>query len=106
MFILTLIFCIGCRTTVKKNNIDSLSEDDALALAVSIANEECFKRYSERPFNEESYMIKFEEGRWRWGRLDLSGEHGYSAIVSFDSNGKNKTVEVYYSTDLPKMHTR
>lgn len=104
IFILPLIFCICCRPTDKKSNIDALSEADALALAVSLANEECFNRYSKRPFNEESYKIKFEEGRWLWGRLDISGEGGFSAAVSFDSNGKNKAVEVYFSTgDLKRV---
>ena len=102
IFILAPAFYISCWPIGKNNNIDSLSEAEALVLAVSLANEECFATYSERPFNENSYTIKFEDGRWRWGRVDLFGEHGFSATVSFDSWGKNKTVEVYFSVDYPR----
>jgi hypothetical protein len=96
------VFCIGCTFVGNKDRADLLSKADALALAVALANEQCFKTYSEQPFTEDSYTMTFENGRWRWGHLDLSGQYGYSAVVSFDSKGEDRVVEVFYSSDKPK----
>jgi hypothetical protein len=56
--------------------------------------------YGATPFDESNYSIEFKDGRWRWGDLDIYGVYGFSAKVSFDPNGKSRTVEVFLSTDV------
>jgi hypothetical protein len=76
-----------------------LSHDEALVLAVELANQECKAIYSVSPFSRSSYAIELRDGRWHWGALDLFGASGYSALVSFDEMGGNREVQVYFSTD-------
>lgn len=76
-----------------------LTRDEALRLAVTLANDECKARYSVSPFTETSYPIEFRDGRWHWGALDVAGTDGYSGEVSFDATGGARKVEVYFSTD-------
>jgi hypothetical protein len=77
-------------------------------LAVELANNECKAKFSVAPFNSKSYQIYFDGGWWRWGTLELVGEGGYSAVVSFDARGEHQHVEVIVSTDAitPPSRTR
>jgi hypothetical protein len=92
---LTLMGCAGSH----RGHGDALGEQEALALAVSLANDACQTRYHRAPFEAGTYSIDFADGRWRWGRLDPAGPRGYSATVSFDAQGGDRQVEVYLSTD-------
>ncbi len=100
---LFLVFCVplvlGCRAARHPDHERPLSKDEAVELAVAIANEECMKNFSAAPFDASSYPIELRDGRWRWGALDPAGLGGFSAIVSFDANGNNRSVEVFLSTD-------
>ncbi len=94
-----LLFALGCLGSRQGGRSESLSETQALELAVALANEECKARFSAEPFDASSYRIKFVDGRWQWGKLDPGGLHGFSARVSFDGNGRGRRVEVFLSTD-------
>jgi hypothetical protein len=98
---LTLVALVlaGCSQALRGPG-DLLGEQEALALAVSLANDACETRYHRSPFGADTYAIMFEEGRWTWGRLDPAGPGGYSATVSFDSRGGERDVEVYFSSDF------
>ena len=94
-----LLFALGCLGARQGGHSESLSETQALELAVALANEECKARFSAEPFDASSYRIKFVDGRWQWGKLDPAGPGGFSAIVSFDVSGRRRIVEVFLSTD-------
>jgi hypothetical protein len=76
-----------------------LSATEAAALAASLANEQCEHQYHRRPFTAERYDAVFENGLYRWGRLDPGGPAGFSAIVTFREDGSKPHVEVHYSSD-------
>ena len=84
----------------RRSGNGELTASEALALAVELANEECRARFAEAPFTSDTYEVFFEGRRWHWGALDLAGEGGYSAIVSFDARGGDRRVEVFLSTDM------
>lgn len=92
--------CIsGCHDFRKGGAGGLLSKNEALELAVSLANKECMKRFSRAPFALSTYSIELRDGQWRWGDLDPHGTSGFSAIVTFDVNGGNRTIQVFLSTD-------
>jgi len=94
-----VVLGIGCQASQQKTVGHELTGPEALALAVDLANKECNARYSTTPFNASSYPITFRDGLWHWGILDHAGYGGFSAIVTFDSRGEKRTVEVFLSTD-------
>lgn len=91
----TLAACHGAATTTK----NPMTQTDALALAVQLANEECMRQFSVAPFEGSNYPIELREGWWHWGELNVHGVGGYSATVSFDGTGGDRRVEVFFSTD-------
>jgi hypothetical protein len=93
----------GCQAQRQKAGERELSRSDALALAVSLANEECARKYETAPFDVSSYPIEYLDDRWQWGAVDPHGVHGYSALVSFDGRGGSRSVEVFFSTDVPRI---
>jgi hypothetical protein len=99
-----LILGVGCHSAQKQISGRELSESEALELAVRLANQECDKIYSVTPFEPSSYFIIFRQGRWHWGTLDLAGEGGLSAQVSFDARGRDPVVEVFLSVDTPAVY--
>ncbi len=98
MFV-SVLALFACQAVPKRTHIQPISKGEALALAVTLANGECLEKFSEAPFNISSYPIELKNKRWHWGRIDLAGINGYSAIVSFDVRGKDRRVEVFLSTD-------
>jgi hypothetical protein len=96
--IMCILASLSCRDN-KETSRRAISKQEALALAVTIANKECMERFSTSPFDSTSYPIEFKHGRWQWGAIDLAGANGYSGIVSFDAYGNNQRVEVFLSTD-------
>ena len=99
--VLIVALGFGCQTGYKGETPRPLSESEALSLAVTLANEECTKRFSQTPFNQSSFAIEFRDEHWRWGALDVHGESGFSAVVSFDAHGGDRTVVVFFSWDSP-----
>lgn len=97
--VVAVLLTVGCLSGSKQSEGQKLSEAEALALAVELANKVCDTRYSFAPFTESSYPIAFKDGRWHWGSLDLAGESGFSAIVSFGPRGEDQQVEVFLSID-------
>jgi hypothetical protein len=97
--LISIVLCLGCGVLRQGVLDQELSESEALILAVTLANVECTKEFGNSPFDEKSYKISFLDGRWVWGSLDLSGIHGYSAVVSFDPIGADRDVEIFYSLD-------
>ena len=93
---------LGCQSGFRDSTAPQLTEYDALFLAVKLANEECSKQFSVKPFDESSFSVSFKNGKWHWGELDLSGVNGFSGVVTFDPWGKHPSVEVFLSTDLPR----
>lgn len=96
---------LGCQPALREGG-RPLERIEALQLAVRLANAECQQRYRYAPFNESSYTITLANERWTWGGLDLVGEGGFSARVSFDARGSDRQVEVYYSTDTDEVKPR
>jgi hypothetical protein len=96
---IALATTIGCQSASRESNTQKLSESEALSLAVELANKECESSYSSAPFTLSSYSIEFRDGRWHWGSLDLAGDNGFSAVVSFGPRGEDRQVEVFLSTD-------
>jgi hypothetical protein len=97
------VAALGCAThrlAPASSSTSVLSPEEALSLAVELANEKCFEKYSRKPFERTTWAIHFEDGRWEWGGVDPHGVDGYSAAVSFDEKGKDRRVEVYFSTDM------
>lgn len=103
--VLVILFLFGCHASQKHAVERGLSKSEALVLAVSLANKECDLQYSLAPFDTSSYAIEYRDGLWHWGGLDLRGFDGYSAIVSFDAKGASQSVEVFFSTDVPRIIT-
>jgi hypothetical protein len=100
-FILFIVLAsvLGCQSGAGDLTGQKLSESQALSLAVELANKECDSSYSSKPFTSSSYSIEFRDGRWHWGSLDLAGEGGFSAAVSFGARGEEQQVDVFFSTD-------
>jgi hypothetical protein len=96
---LCLLFLMGCQETRQTATDQPLSKNEALVLAVSLANETCFKKFSMSPFDSLTYPIDFTDGRWQWGAFDLKGSDGCSAVVSFDKFGLDRKVDIFLSTD-------
>ena len=96
---IVLALTIGCQSAFRESTTQRLTESEALTLAVELANKKCESSYSIAPFDLSSYLIEFRDGRWRWGSLDLVGESGFSAVVSFGPHGEDQQIEVFWSTD-------
>jgi len=96
---LWILVVLGCAGTPSGGPKGILSEAQALSLAVEIANQECQAKFSATPFDTASYPVRFADGRWWWGGLDLAGPGGMSASVSFDATGGDRRAEAYLSTD-------
>jgi hypothetical protein len=96
---IVLVPTLGCQSGAGDLTGRKLTKSQALSLAVELANKECDSSYSTKPFTSSSYSIEFKDGRWHWGSLDLAGEGGFSAAVSFGSRGEDQRVEVFLSTD-------
>jgi hypothetical protein len=77
----------------------ALSAEDASALAAQLANEQCERQYRKRPFKSDSYPVVLEDGIYHWGKLDVGGPGGFSALVTFYPDGSEPRVEVYFSSD-------
>jgi hypothetical protein len=77
-----------------------LSDEQAAVMAARLANDACFQRFGQRPFEPGSHPIRRVDGRFEWGRLDPAGIDGYSAEVSFGPAGERPEVEVYFSSDV------
>jgi hypothetical protein len=99
LMLILIVSLAGCQSASKQISEQTLTESDALALAVELANQKCEARYSFAPFGLSSYLIEFKNGRWQWGSLDPAGESGFSAIVSFGPRGEDPHVEIFWSTD-------
>jgi hypothetical protein len=72
----------------------------AASRAAQLANDECWRRFKRRPFKASQHPALLENGEYRWGGLDPAGPGGFSAFVTFRTDGSEPKVEVYFSTDL------
>jgi hypothetical protein len=90
---------LGCQSARTHDAGQALTEEEALDLAVSLANEECMRQFFHSPFLASDYPIVFRDERWWWGRLDVGGRGGFSSEVSFDAHGRDRRVRVFLSTD-------
>jgi hypothetical protein len=77
----------------------ALSPEEAAALAAKLANKECEHRYKRQPFTAGQHKPILQDGFYRWGKLDVGGIGGFSAVVSFRQDGSEPHVEVYFSSD-------
>jgi hypothetical protein len=76
-----------------------LSPEDAAVLAAKLANKECEHRYKREPFKAGQHKAILKDGFYHWGKLDVGGIGGFSAVVSFRQDGNEPHVEVYFSSD-------
>jgi hypothetical protein len=95
---LAAILFWGCAATARHHPV-RLTEQDALTLAVSLANQECRTQYDAAPFGAGTYPVRFSDGRWHWGQIDPGGPGGFSGTVSFDAYGEDRRVQVRFHTD-------
>lgn len=77
----------------------ALSAADASVFAAQLANEQCERQYQRRPFQSQQYPAVLQDGVYHWGRLDIGGPGGFSALVTFHPDGSEPHVEVYFSSD-------
>jgi hypothetical protein len=77
----------------------ALSAEDASSLAARLANEQCERQYRRRPFKAQQYPAIMADGAYHWGKLDVGGKGGFSALVIFCPDGSEPHVEVYFSSD-------
>jgi len=100
MVLMWSMLCLtACQSTPRGGSALDLNAEEALVLAVKLANQKCLEDFSKAPFDVNTYPIEFQNGRWHWGRFDPAGITGYSAIVSFNKQGLDRNVEVFFSTD-------
>ena len=72
----------------------------AATLAAKLANDSCAKQfYDRKPFSSDQHSTSFIEGRWVWGEYDPAGPGGFSAMVTFNSNGSDPDVKIWLSSD-------
>jgi hypothetical protein len=102
-----LVVQVGC-THSPSHNVGQSSEAmarrglsvlDAGVLAAQLANEQCERQYRRRPFSSEQHSAVFQDGLYHWGKLDVGGPGGFSAVVTFRQDGSEPHVEVYFSSD-------
>ena len=78
-----------------------LGPAEAAELAARLANDECARLYQKRrPFSPSQHKVILRDSRYEWGGLDPGAPGGYSALVTFNPDGTNPKVEVYFSTDI------
>jgi hypothetical protein len=77
-----------------------LSADEVARLAAKPANDQCDCQYRKRPFSAAQHSAVLQKGMYQWGGLDVGGPGGFSALVTFRSDGGKPHVEVYFSTDV------
>lgn len=81
--------------------VEIRSSTVAAAFASRLANDECAKMYKMRPFRPDRWRaLVGDDRRWHWGRLELGPPDGLSAEVSFDRDGQNPDVKVYYADSV------
>jgi hypothetical protein len=98
MIVFLCIFQAGCGSDSVA--ILPISPDKAAQLAAKLANDQCDHLYQKRPFTANQYAAKLQDGTYHWGGLDVGGQKGFSALVTFRQNGGDPHVEVYFSTDV------
>ena len=76
-----------------------LSAAGAARLAAQLANEQCDRQYHTRPFAPEQHVAVLQKNTYQWGGLDVGGPQGFSAVVTFQADGTQPHVEVYFSSD-------
>ena len=91
LVVLAVVLLLASCSSTRKNGAQPLDQSDALALAVKVANDECMRLFSESPFVGSEYAIRFHEDLWTWGRMDIAGPSGFSAVVSTGSIGSPET---------------
>ena len=75
------LLAAGCAPLTRRT---PLTEQEAIALAVNLANQEARSRFKTAPFTAESGDLRLVEGRWRWQALTNvkgAGREARSATV-------------------------
>ncbi len=67
---------------------------DAENIAVELANDKCQHEFGKRPFKTGAFPAARSGDRWLWGWLDAKSGRGYTAQVSFHSDGTDPQVAV------------
>ncbi len=71
--------------------------------AATLANSAAEKSFGRRPFLAGDHEARLESGRWQWGERNPAARDGYSSEVSFDADGRNPKVEIFFSTDAEEV---
>jgi hypothetical protein len=72
-------------------------------LAAQLANDQCERKYRRRPFKPGQYPAVLQDGVYHWGKLDIGGPGGFSALVTFYRDGSEPHIEVYFSSDTVRL---
>ena len=76
------------------------TQEQAAEHAAKLANEKCRMEFGCSPFKPESYKAELVDSKWRWGKIEPIGIHGYSAKVEFCKDGSDEDVRVVFHTDV------
>jgi hypothetical protein len=105
-FLLAALLLVSCSHPHNEATADNISRrtvyltpNRAARLAAELANDECERRFHQRPFRPEQHAAVLQNGEYQWGGLDVGGPRGYSALVTLGTDGTHPKVEVYFSTD-------
>jgi hypothetical protein len=76
-----------------------LNSNQAAQLASELANVQSDITFHIRPFSASNFNPVLNKGRWHLGSLDVAALNGYSSKVSFDLDGRDPKVDIYFSQD-------
>lgn len=88
------VFIVACLTACVTHG-PSLDWTAAHQLAVTLTNDEAFKRYDVRPFVPDASKIRTVGRRWVWEGTAGYGRSDLVAKVSFALDGKDPRVDVH-----------
>ena len=83
-----------------KDEKQIVTQEQAAKHAAKLANDKCRKEFGCSPFKPGSYKAELSGSKWRWGRIEPIGIHGYSARVEFCKDGSDEDVRVVFHTDV------
>ena len=91
MLVLGVVLLSGCVSAGKRTD---LTESEAVALAVRLANQEARQRFRVEPFREDSGHLVFRDGRWCWQALTNARGRDAMAKIGFDRDGSRPQIYV------------
>jgi hypothetical protein len=102
--IATLVLAFGSCSTIPQPS--SLSESQAMTLALQLANDEAMRLFQVKPFTTNRCDLQCPTNRWTWQALIGCGKADMRAKVSFDLDGSNPKTIVEMLISYPQEPLR